>query len=460
MTGRSWLRARLRSASELRALARDSYYVGLWQGSTAVAELVQIALITHALGLAEYGRLALVIAFATLVSQLFDVRVGTSATIFAARELTRSPERAAGIMQFNLLVDALTGGLGFAAVLAAAALLGAGVVGGAGFGLVALYGLVLLASTIDESSMTVLRLLDRFKLIALCTVVIEGLRIALVAGALAVFGTLTSVVVALLAARLVGGGVYATAAATVFRRAQGRPLTRLALAGVREERRAMLAMTVHSSVVSYARITQVQLPTLLLGGLAGTTQVGIYKVGMAAAASVGKLADTAYVSFLPRFTRLWSGGRRAEARRLIRQASLIAVPAMTIAVLALVVLRDPILRLLGGGPAATAAGGVLIAGAIGQAINGAVFWNVGVLFASGHAAAMSKISIVVAVAQLAMLAPLILAFEATGAALSVCLSSALANAITTVLARRALRSAAPAAGATTTVKRRTAEPLP
>ena len=430
---------RLRFAAELRALGRDSFYVGVWQGSGAAAELVQIALITHALGLAEYGKLALVVAFVMLVSQLFDVKVSTSATIFAARELHRSPERAAGIMQFNLLVDALTGLLGFAAVVALAVLLGPGIVGNAELGLVVLYGLVPLASTVDVSSTTLLRLLDRFRLIALSTTVVEALRVALVAAALAVYGTLTAVVLALLAAKLVAGAMYAITATTAFRRSQGRPLLRPAMATVREERRGMVAMTMHTSVVSYARITQVQLPTLVLGSLVGATQVGIYKIGMAAAAAIGKLSDTAYVAFLPRFTRLWSGERRAEARRLIRQSSLIAVPLMAAAFVVLVLLRDPVLRLLGGGPAATAAASVLIVGAIGYAINGALFWNVGVLFASGRAAAMSKISVAVALVQIAILAPLILTFDATGAALSVGLSSTMANVVTTMLAVRALR---------------------
>ena len=103
----------------------------------------------------------------------------------------------------------------------------------------------------------------------------------------------------------------------------------------------MVAMTMHTSVVSYARITQVQLPTLVLGSLTGATQVGIYKIGMAAAVAIGKLSDPAYVAFLRCFTRLWSGERREEARRMIRQSSLIAAPLMAAAFVVLVLLRDP-----------------------------------------------------------------------------------------------------------------------
>ena len=57
----------------------------------------------------------------------------------------------------------------------------------------------------------------------------EGLRIALVAVALALYGTLTAVALAILAARVVAGAIHAIAAITAFRRSQGRPLLSPAL---------------------------------------------------------------------------------------------------------------------------------------------------------------------------------------------------------------------------------------
>jgi hypothetical protein len=75
------LRAAIRRAraSELGGLAGDSFYVGIWQGTISVADLVQIALVTHALGLHQYGRLAIVMSFVVLVGQFFDVRGASAA---------------------------------------------------------------------------------------------------------------------------------------------------------------------------------------------------------------------------------------------------------------------------------------------------------------------------------------------------------------------------------------------
>src|SRR5204863_1253049 len=97
----SRLRARIAVGrrGELGGLAADSVYVAVWQGATSLADLAQIALIAHVLGLDQYGRFAVVVSFVILVSQFFDVRVGVAATTLGARELNRDPRRAAGVFQ-------------------------------------------------------------------------------------------------------------------------------------------------------------------------------------------------------------------------------------------------------------------------------------------------------------------------------------------------------------------------
>lgn len=427
LPGRRRTSGRLR-ASELGRLGEDSLQVGVWQGAISVADLAQLALITHVLGLREYGRLALVIGVVILVGQFFDVRVGAVATTFAARKLAHSVESAAGIFQFSYLVDLATGVLGFVAVAALAPWVGPALVGDGGTALIVLYALTLLASTIDESSITVLRLLDRFRLIAGYTIVLEAGRVGLVAAALLLFGTLTAVVLALLSHRIMAGAVNVVAATVAFRRASGgRRLTRPALGSVAKERPEMLRMLLHTNVVSYARLAQTQLPTIVVGALVGATQVGLYKLGMAAAAVVGRLADPASVALLPRISRLWAAGRRREVRQLIKLASLVSVPAMALAFTVLVALRSPVLSFLGGGELGQAADTVLILAALAQAINGAMFWNIGVLFAAGEARAVSRLAILGVLIQLASLPPLVLALEASGAALAFLISIATTN---------------------------------
>jgi O-antigen/teichoic acid export membrane protein len=429
-------------------LAGDSFYVGIWQGAISIADLVQLALITHLLGLSEFGRLALAMSFVVLVGQFFDVRVGSALTTFGMRRLVAGDaDGLAAVSRLSYQIDVVTGIAGFGVVAIVAPFVGPHLVGGNGTWLILLYAVTLLVSTADESSITILRMLDRFQLIARYTVGLEVLRVGLVAGALVTSPTLLSVLLALVAFDLIQAAANLLAATGVFRFVLRRSLWQGSLSGF-QERREMLRMVIHTNVVSYARIAQVQLPTLLVGILSTPTQVGLYKVGTAAGAIVGRLADPAYTALLPRISRLWATGRRGELRRLIKRATFISVPLMIVTALIVIVLRDPILRLLGG-TGGEGAASVLILTCIAQAVNGALFWNVGVLYASGRSRAVALVAVVVIVLQIALLGSLVPFYGATGAAAALLVGTIISNVIATLFCLRAFRADAGQASAPT-----------
>lgn len=432
--------------SELGGLAGDSGYTAVIQGSIVGTDLIQIGLITHTLGLTEFGRFSLMVAFVAIIIALMNPRVGIAATTFGARHLRGEPRCAAGVFQLSYLVDLATGTLCLVFIALLITLLGSGVVGGVGFGLVALYALAPLSKVLDTTPLVILRLRDRFRLIAGVTLATEVLRLVLVIVALTVSQSLLAVVVGLVAGKLIASTIKAALAFRIFSSAfDGVSLTRPAIKHLpRDERRAMLRTIFQSSFISFDSIGQVQAPTLLLGAFAGATEVGIYKIGMTVAAVVGQAVDPVSMALLPRLSRLWAAGRLRDLQRLVRQATLISLPVIAVLYLAVVVLRDPVLELIGGGPAARAAGTVLILGAAGQAMYAAVFWRGAVLHAAhrtGAVAAMSVAGAFVAVpAALLLIPPL----GAEGAAIAVLLSRVLVNASLAVLAVRVLNRAAAA----------------
>jgi O-antigen/teichoic acid export membrane protein len=423
-------------ATELGGLASDSFYVGIWQGATSLAYFAQIVLITHALGLHEYGRLALLLSFVVLVGQFFDLRVGAAATTFGARRLHKGDlGGAAGAFQLSYLIDGSTGLLGFGVVAALSPFVGPRLVGGDGTALILLYGLTLLASTVNDTSVAILRLLDRFKLIAVYTVGLEGLRVAFVGAGLLVSKSLASVLVALVVHDTVQGLANVVAAGWAFRSRTGMSLRQRWLSGF-DEWRAFARMTLHTNVVSYARLAQTQLPVLLVGALSNATQVGIYSVGTGAAGAVGRLADFAYGAVLPRLSRLWVAGSKRDVRILVEHATAVATPLLTVVLLVLVVFREPVLRLLGG-HGAGAAGTVLILVGAAQALNGALFWNVGLLYAARRSGGVAAIALAGLVLQVVLLVPLVLLFNANGAAGAFLASIVVTNAAATILALKA-----------------------
>lgn len=436
---RSFLRRARRS--EVAALSGDALYVSVWQGSASAAELVQIALITHLLGLAPYGQYALVLAAVTLVGGIFKVRVSYAAITFGAEALERDVREAAGIFQLTFLVDVLTGLAGFLVVVALAPFVGADVTEGAGTGLIALAALSLFAVGPDDTCSSVLRLLDRFRLVAIYSAALELVRIALVVIALLVFESIAAVFVAIVVAKLARAVIGVVVGVKVFNGASGGArLTTPSLRHIRsEDRRPMFNMMFHTNFVSYGRVAQTQLPTLLLGGLAGVTETAIYKIGTAAASAVQKVIDPASAALLPRLARYWAAGDMRRVRRLIRNTSLISIPLMLVMVAILVPLRGPILELFGGGEEARAAGPALILGVIGAATYGAVFWHTTVLFTARRVGVVSGTTVVVAALQIGLVVLLVPSGGATGAAVALLAARVVSNAALTALAVRTLR---------------------
>lgn len=439
----SALRARLdrRLGPEFSGLSGDSLYTGVMLGTNSLVSLIQVVIITHALGLHDYGRFALVVAFVVLVGQFFDVRVGAAATVFGARWLQRSIRGAAGIFQFTYLIDVVTGIAGFVVVVALAPFVGPPLIGGGGTALIILYAGTLLASTANNSSIAILRLFDRFRLIAVYSVALEAARVALLVAAVTAFDDLTSVVCALLAYEVLLAVVntfFATRA--FFQESGGLRLTSLALSEAREDWRPMLGMVFHTNVLAYGRIAQVQLPILLIGAIVGATETGIYKVASTAAALLGAVTAPAAAAIPQRLAKLLAVDRRREAYALVRQATLVFAPVMGVILAGVILLRSPFLELVGGANIVGSTGPALILLGAAQAINGILFWNVAALLAAGRSRLVAATALVSAAIQFGLLPPLIIHSGATGAAIAFLVSNVATNVWAAWAALRVLSS--------------------
>jgi O-antigen/teichoic acid export membrane protein len=82
---------------------------------------------------------------------------------------------------------------------------------------------------------------------------------------------------------------------------------------------------------------------------------------------------------------------------------------------------------------------VLVLVAIGQAVNGALFWNIGVLFATGNSRVVSRIALGGMLVQVALLFPLVTDSGAEGAAVTLLVSLVVTNLVSGWFAVRALR---------------------
>ena len=435
-------RLRRRLDPQTRGFLRDSTKLGMGSVVVVAGYAVQIALITHILGLDEYGVFAIVVSTVDLVARLFDFQVGQMTTAFAADSLKSNPRRALGVAQFSYLVDLGAGVVGFLVIAAIAPIAAAYLVPGESWALFVLYGLTVLATTTETTSIALLQLSGRFGAILRLTVGREFMRFALVLLALLATHSIAGVIVALLVMEVVMAVLWGFAADRAMRERLGYGLALRSLSATRGLRREMARMVVHTNVVSYVKVLAAQGPTLLLGAMRTPADAGLFKIGTSIAAIVGKPADPAWAAVLPRLAKLRAAGRRSEMEALIRQASIGAFLLMCALGVVAIVLRDPLLRIVGG-PEAVAAGTVLVLSVLARVVNGTLFWNSPLLYALKRADTASRVFVGASFVFVPALILFIDRWGANGAAAALLVWNVVVNAGLTVGALRAMRLVTP-----------------
>jgi O-antigen/teichoic acid export membrane protein len=399
---------------------------------------VQVVLLTHLLGLDTFGTFAVAVSFVALVGGFFDVQIGVMPISFAAKHLDREPAVAAGVFQFGYITELLLGGAAFLVVALLAPFAGPRLAGDQGTLIFILYALTLVASLGKATSMALLQLCGKFGTILRVVVLREVIRVGLLVSVLLTVGTLVSAVIALVLLELVVGLISGILAARAFASRCDRSLWAPALASVRELRRAMLTMLFHTNLITYAKLIPAQVPTLLLGAMQSPAEVGGFKVATAIAAAAVKLVDPAWAAVLPRLSRLWSSGRRAEIRGLLVQATIGAALVLTFSAVLTFVLREPLLRIVGGEDATTATT-VLVLSLTAGVINGTLFWNTPLIYAAREA----RLAVVAYVSSSLLLAPLLVvgidAWGANGAAVALLVFTVALNAMLTAIALKVFR---------------------
>lgn len=430
--------AKRHGVKEVLGLGKDSVLLGGAQVSAALGQFAQVVFVTHQLGVRQFGRFALVVGFVTLVGQFFDVRASKAAVVFGRPLAVERKPSLIATLRFAYKVDLATALIGFCVLLIAAPLVAPNLVGFGGVGLMSLYAVTLIGSSPRLTSISVLQISDRYEWIAAYGVSSEIFRIGMVAVAVLIFHSLTALVVCLVIVEISLGLATLTLANRALLAMLGRGLFGVRTRLLPEERRPMLKLVLQTNILAYSRIAQSQLPLIVVGALAGPFEAGVYKVALAAATVIGLLSDPAFNAVLPRFSAMWARRKRTEIATLIRHASVIAWPTITVVASIAILMRIPILRLAGGEPA-TAGEVIFVLGVAAQAINGALFWNSPLLMAAGRASVSARLHVVGMVALASLIVPLVDRWGGAGAAVGILMFISFVNVGSTISAVRLLR---------------------
>src|SRR5689334_1624025 len=308
----------------------------VWLFSANAAALglgfLQMLILARVLGPKPYGLLALVMTYPATVNQMFDSRAWEAATMYLVRYRAEgNVAKAAAVAKLCYLVDAGTALLALVVVLVTAPWAARVFLKDPSLTtLVMAFGVTILAGVPAGTSLVLLRVAGRFRLVALQNLLNASLRFAAVLTALFVVGTLQAV-----GARAVGlGGLRSIAG------------SRLGL--LRGDGPGIARFLTITNVNGLLKVAQRQGDILLVGYFLGPAAAGFIRLARSFSDLLNVPVAPVYEASYPTFASLWRHRRLPELRGLARRVTQSSAAFGLAGALILVVAGGTLLRLSAG----------------------------------------------------------------------------------------------------------------
>lgn len=411
-----------------------------WQLASVVVTTISVfgetILLARYLGPELFGVFLLVVAFPEAVMQVLDLRVTDAMNRYVGEAFEHDERpRAVSLLKLFWLLDIAVGLACLLIVLVAAGPVAELLTGDADNGsLMVIFSLGLLLGTLDSASGTVLRLLDRFRLVFIASSLGQLSRFALVAVAVIAGGDLEAIVWARVAAEVLLT-VFVGGATLVLLKRMLWPHRRSPISALRGERRQILSFLGSTNLTSSLKMASTKLDTMLLGALASPATVAIYRFAFQFARAPLLISDALYTSVFPTFARAAAGGRRDEIRNIALSTTRILSATILPAALVAALFGEQILSLVGG--ERYGSGGLVFALCVLAVLPYAVlFWLRPLILTAGHAGKLLRIQAVGTAVQLGLLVALVPSLEEEGAAIALLAANVLVVGQQVAVARR------------------------
>jgi len=298
----------------------------LLSGTTFVALLgiVTLALTARALGPAGLGILALVEAYIRTVDMLSRLQPTQMLIKYATSALEADdPERFGGLVKLSIMIDffggAIAGVIAIALGTWAAGVLG---LGADGFDYILLVAFSLFVS-FRPTGIALLRLFDRFGLLAIVDGCLAILRLAIASLALAFDWGIWAFLTMMLVHSLADGTIAFVLALREFSRRGYRGIWRASARNAIRESPRLFRFLWHSNFNQILRNATQRFDVLALGLLVSPAIVGQYQIAKRSGKAVHRLARTMTQVLFPELAKLWIKGEHARFHRMIRRVTLI-----------------------------------------------------------------------------------------------------------------------------------------
>lgn len=408
------------------------------KAANALLSLGALAVTARALGPEGLGALVLLHGLVQVVAELAKFQSWQGVVRFGAVELG---EAGAGsglsrVLSFSLLLDGIAVAAGLAFLEAAGPLLARRLGWPEGVAALLPFYATALVGLVPGTASGVLRLLDRFDLLAAQSAIGNAVRLAGAALAWSLGGDMTAFALVWWAAALAAGILPFMLAPRLLAR-RGQPFRVLSPRGVRARHPGILRFFVLTSVNAIIGLVPSHLAVLVVGSLLGAAPAGLFRVAKQIADAAAKPAEFLAQALYPEAARLDAEGRRQRLRQVLARLGLVAGGVAALAVAAVLSLGPWLIGAVAG-PAFVAAAPVMEALAVASALLMAAAPLEPILIALGAAGPVVAAKAAAAGLHLALLLVLIHLTGLSGAGWAAIAAAGLSVGLLWLMARRRL----------------------
>jgi O-antigen/teichoic acid export membrane protein len=391
----------MRESELFRRLVKNSGYLFSTTGVSAALGMLQGILVARLLGVDNFGVLAALITFTSLINNLASFRMGELVVKYVGHYSEKGEgDQAAAVFKAAAIFEMLASLVAFGLICLLAPF-GARYLAKdpAAAPLFVTYGLVVLFNLIAESSTGLLQIYDRFRRIAAINLVQSVFTLALIAVVYVMSGSLLGVILAYIGGKALGALSLTLMALVEAAYRWGTNWWRTSLSAVRQQWRELAGFAVSTNISATINLVNKDSELFWVPLFRTPAETGYYKLALSLAnlveMPVNPLPQTTY----PELSRQAAQRNWDAFRYLLRRGSLLAGGYTLAATLVLVILGQPLIRIFYTAEFLPAYPALMIL-LVGFLVANTFYWRRIALLSLGRADFPAKLNAVLAVLKI------------------------------------------------------------
>ncbi|MDF0543437.1 lipopolysaccharide biosynthesis protein [Sphingobium sp. H39-3-25] len=426
------------NAAFSRILRNTGWLLG-GKGIGGILSLFYLAIVTRTLGVADFGRFALILSTAQAINTFVSFESWQIVVRYGQTHLMGTDRNALNrLIRFCILIDLGGAALGCLIAGAVALFLGPHFGWSPGISRSAFIFCAIMLITIRSTPTGILRLFDRFDAGALAETMIP---IGRMIGAIVVLLTSPSIIAFLIAwgaAELACAATYWTLALRAGRGQIG-SWRGGSLRSARTENPGLMGFLTATNLTTTMSAGARQAAVLVVGLFAGPMGAGYYRLANQLSQSMTKISGQLSRSIFVELARVNASEDRSQLRAVFRRTNRLALIGGATTVALILLAGKPIITLMSG-PAFLGAYPLLVLLGIGASIDLIGVSYTPLLMATGRASTALRITIATSLLLLGLLVLLMPRYGTIGAASASCIAASVGFGLMLWTSRRALSS--------------------